>query len=298
MKQDPPVIDRRKLLGWLAAGAAAPLGEVHAQETRAPAATPPAAASAAPRAVPMGARLRDFVRMRGALDDRVVIGFLSGQYYGVVDDELTPLFGVLSATFSRWRARPEGGYVYASFEQAYYTDPDSGAVLTQWRNPYNGQAGTVPVWSSKPAQRILTQTLSFESDAPMPPATTLEQRVISAEELADELSVVERVRFAARPPAPARPYKYAELVTLRASLAALRDPAAPRVPCTTAFAAISSWRSWLQMGDQPGHLMAHGAGRYGASIDALPRVWLEATQRVRPELLQDPGRSLAGFFKD
>ena len=47
--------------------------------------------------------LRRFIKMSGALDDRLVIGFVSGRYNGVVDSELTPLFGVFAATFSRYR---------------------------------------------------------------------------------------------------------------------------------------------------------------------------------------------------
>ena len=43
--------------------------------------------------------------MRGALDGQLVVGFVSGRYDGVVDSEMTPLYGVAGATISRYRAR-------------------------------------------------------------------------------------------------------------------------------------------------------------------------------------------------
>ena len=46
--------------------------------------------------------------MRGALDGRLCMGYVKGLYYGVVEDRITPLYGVLGGTFSRFQ-RVEGG---------------------------------------------------------------------------------------------------------------------------------------------------------------------------------------------
>jgi hypothetical protein len=289
----PPASPPRRSVLQYGAGLAAALA---APALRAQPAVAAAHASAAGAAAPTG-RLRDFLLMRGALDDRVVVGTLSGQYYGVVDDELTPLFGLLSATFSRYRPLSDGHWLEASFEHAYYTDIDSGAVLAEWRNPYNGKTGPVPVVSSEPRVRLLAADLTFRLQKAAPPGFSVESRVVAIEEQADDLVIVERVRAAMERPAPARPYRYSELVTLRSSLAALRDPAARRVPCSTGFVNVSGWRPWLQMGDQPGHLMAQGAGRYGAEIESLPRAWLEATRRGQPDIVADPARRLEALFR-
>ena len=42
------------------------------------------------------------------------------------------------------------------------------------------------------------------------------------------------------------------------------------------------------MGDRSGYMAAFGHGRYGAAIADLPKPWLEATARMRPDLLSDP----------
>ncbi len=245
------------------------------------------------------ARLRTFMLMRGALDERLVVGFVSGRYYGIVDEVMTPLFGVTAATFARYRAMPKdgsanGGFEYFSFEQAYFTDLDSGAVLSTWNNPYTGQTVTVPVTSSAPRKSIITADLSFATATPIP-GFNAEHIVLPAEQIGDDVLFVEQTRAAIAVPPPGKPFHYNEIVTLRASAAELGASTAnnaKRVATATTFAAVVGWRPWQQMGDRPGHLMAQGSGRYGASIDAMPKAWLEATRRLRPELLSDPGKLL------
>ncbi len=289
MPATPLGIDRRTLLRWAgtAATAAAVLPTALAQSE-------PAVAGLAG----LTGRLRDLLLMRGALDDRLVIGTISGQYYGVIDAEITPLFGVVAVTFTRWRQLPDGGggLRSVSFEHAYYTDLDSGQVLDQWRNPLNGASCKVPVWTSPATARLLLPDLSFRNEKPLPAGMSLEAKMVSLQEEGGELVIVERVRSAVPRPAPAKPYRYSELVTMRASLAALRDPNARRVPCSNSFTNVSGWRPWLQMGDQPGHLMAQGVGRYGAEFEALPAVWLQATRRLKPDWLADPASRLAALM--
>jgi len=276
-------VDRRACLRWMGAAAAA-----------AACSSWPAAAETLPG--PSG-RLRDFLLMRGALDERLVIGTISGQYYSVIDEELTPLFGVLGATFTRWRRLPDGGLRCVSFEHACYTDLDSGQVIEDWRNPLNGAICKVPTHTSSATARRLLPDLSFRNEKALPAGMSLEAKVVSMQEEAGELVIVERVRSAVPRPAPARTYRYSELVTLRASLTSLRDPNAKRVPCSNAFTNVSGWRPWMQMGDQSGHLMAQGVGRYGAEFDSLPAAWLEATRRLKPDWLADPASRLDALFK-
>lgn len=72
-------------------------------------------------------RLKAFMMMRGALDDRLLIGCISDIYYGNVNAELTPLFGPVGAIFSRYRPHTSSGRS---------TGPDSG--------PNHSRASFVP----------------------------------------------------------------------------------------------------------------------------------------------------------
>ena len=232
-------------------------------------------------------------QLRGGHDERLVMGWLSGHYHGVVDGEITPLFGVQACTFTRYRELPGGGWRMASFEHAYYTDLASGEVLATWRNPYNGKTCTVPVWSSTPSANVFDAQGHFETPASLPPGAQLEHVLVGIEQRGDEIIAVERVRsaMAFRPP-PAQPYRYSEVVTMRARAAALAENP-PREPTSqVSMSSISGWRPWMQMPDAPGHLMAHGVGGYHVRYEDLPAVWRAAAERQNPAWLKDPGQRL------
>jgi hypothetical protein len=230
-------------------------------------------------------RLRAFVRMRGALDDRLVIGCIRGRYEGVIDGETTPLFGVTAATFARWR--PHGdGYEVIGFEQAYFTDLQTNQVLDTFVNPYTGERVAVPVTAMPPSRLLLGADLSLRPAA-VPPGMTLGVSVSPPEQIGDDVIFVERNR-AAMPVSPTRRFFYNDTTAMRAKLHDLSSSDAARVPCQTSFQSILSWRPWLHMGDRPGQMCGFGQGLYGVSIEHLPDNWIEATRRIRPELLVYP----------
>lgn len=240
-------------------------------------------------------RLRAYLRMRGSLDDRVVIGFVTGRYYGVVDTDPTPLFGVAAATFSRYRALPGGSVSMVSCEQAYYTDLETGEVLDEWINPLAGERVKVAVVRTEGSKRTLSDRMAFSG--PATPGIQFEQLVLPPDRRGDDVVFVEQVRFVANAPGQPKPFRYSEAVSACSSALDLARPDTPRVPCTTAFTNMSGWRPWMRMGDRPGVLVGHGSGRYGATLEELPTVWLAATRRNRPELLTDPAAVLDGAWK-
>lgn len=242
--------------------------------------------------LPTDERLRRFLMMRGALDDRLVVGEIDAQFHAVIDGQTVPLCGLLAVTFTRWQPLGDGRWLSASFEHVYYTDIASGQVLTNWRNPVTGRTVTVPPYSSKPSVRRLNPDLSFELNQPLPPGATMEDRVNAAYEDRGEQVFVERVQAVMPRPGQAAPHAYGELVTLRAPLAALRDPQARQVRTRNSFSSVSGWRPWMQMGEQAGHVLGHGSGNYGLSLDEISPVWLAAARSDRLDWLTDPARRL------
>jgi len=243
-------------------------------------------------ALPSDERLRRFLMMRGALDERLVVGEVDAQFHAVIDGQTVPLCGLLAVTFTRWQPQSDGAWLSASFEHVFYTDIASGAVLTQWRNPVTGRSVPVPPYSSKPGVRRLKPDLSFELTQPLPPGATMEDRVNAAYEDRGEQVFVERVQAVLPRPGQPLPYAYGELVTLRAPLAALRDPKARQVRTHNSFSSVSGWRPWMQMGDQPGHVLGHGSGNYGLSIDEVSPLWLAAARAGGLDWLADPAGRL------
>lgn len=272
--------------GFLALAAAAAVGV----------ATPISALSSAAIDLTQPAgRLKAFMLMRGALDDQLVIGCVSARYYGVVDDLLTPLFGVVAATFARYRPAPGGGFAGVSQEIAYFTDLASGLVMEKWHNPFTEEEVVVPEAAPPPSKIAIAPDLTL-SVPNAPPGLHLTHLVRPPLIIGDDCWMTEETEASIQIPGQPRPTRYSEFVTLHARSVDLAQSGVTKVPCQTAYSSVSSWRSWMKMGDRPGHLLADGAGRYGVGLDELPAPWLATVRARRPQLLADPGAGLAALW--
>lgn len=274
---------REALAGMLGAGAAAAL---------------PAGLRAADSGLdvtsPEG-RQRTFMMMRCALDEDLVTNWVQASYFGVVGDEMTPLFGVSSAVFSRTRRLEDGSYRSVSFELAWFTDPVTGKAMDSFRNPYTNQDCAVPSGGFQPSASIFGRDLSFRLPNPIP-GLTIEHDVLPFVVRGDDVWVSEQMRSAATIPGASKPFRYSDNTVMHARKSDLIKPGATRVTSEVAYTNVVSWRPWLGMGDRPGHLTASGIGRQNAHPDSLPPAWLEATAARKPEVLKDPAAILAPLW--
>lgn len=281
MSQETTSPDRRR---FLVAGAA----------TLAAAAAP---AAADPSSIPVPPNLKDprdllrtFIRMKGSLDDRLVVSSLSGCHLGVVDAVTQPLYGVLAATFQRFRALPDGRFEALSFEVAYFTDLATGKVIDKYLNPYTGETVTVGHARSRPARITYNHDLSFSLTPPIP-GFELTHRVRPPVIIGDVLTMAEEGFTVVKVPGQP-PFRYSEVSTLHANMADLADPHSPQIPARTAYTAVANWRPWLNMGGRPGHLVGTGAGVLGITLKDLPEEFVRATAERHPDVLKDAGALL------
>jgi hypothetical protein len=239
-------------------------------------------------------RLRVYLLMRGALDDRLVTGFVNGRYYGVVDDEITPLYGVAGATFSRYRANASGGYDGISYELAFFTDLTTGLALDEFLNPYTGQTVKVPVTFLGPSPFLITADCDVVS--PHAPASVqVSDKVVSARTALEDVWLSEETKAAMTFVPGSKPVRYSEMLSLHARASDLLRPDVRQVGSETGYTSVVTWRPWLNMAGHPGHLLGVGAGRYGAAMAALPEAWRAAAAVHRPDILKNPGALLDSF---
>ncbi len=243
------------------------------------------------------ARLRAFMRLRGSLDEQLVIGCISGRYYGVVEAEVRPLYGVVAATFARYRRLADGRFEGVNFELAYFTDLDSGEVMDRWANPYTGETVDVAHTLAPTSKFVIGEDLALRLTRNVP---GLDMRHATRPPLiiGDDLWWTEEVFTQVQIPGRATPLRYSEIVTLQTKVSDLAGGKSARVPCSNAYSSIVNWRPWLKMGDAPGHLMGQGSGVYGAKLADLPAPWLRATQARHPEILKDPAARLETLWQD
>ena len=77
-----------------------------------------------------------YQRLSGSFDDRLVIWWMSGTRYGVVNAQSRALYGMEVGMFHRFYRQPDGSFRIAFFELTYYSDLATGALLESFENPY------------------------------------------------------------------------------------------------------------------------------------------------------------------
>lgn len=230
-------------------------------------------------------KLRMFIMMRGSLDDSLVLSWNQGQYFGLIDGETTPLCGIINATLSRYRRRADGGYDGARGEISFITDLESGQIVRQIRNPYTGAMVDTPARGYPPSIVHINPDLKIrinENNGEKLENTTSAPFRNGADVWMSEAN-------AAKTQLPnGKISLYNEIINYRARSADFARPGAARVACDTSFTSLVSWRSWLQMGDRPGRMLAVGTGTYVRHIEELPKIWLEEMRRTQPEVIAQP----------
>lgn len=233
-------------------------------------------------------RLRVWRLMRGALDDRLNVSWAKARYFGIIGDEMRPMFGVVSVVLHRMRPLDDGTIEHINLEIGYFTDHDGNQTISTYDNPYTGQTVEVPVGGYPPAAVIMGTDLSMRLRDERP------EMVINHDTgplylSAGDVWMTETTRAETSFPGMPAPFRYSDVATYHASQAALEDPAAIQVPALVGYSSVVGWRPWLIMPDgQPGHLSAFGSGRTGSSMNDVPQAWLDEAEQREPALLHDP----------
>ena len=232
--------------------------------------------------------LKAVLKMRGSLDEKLVIGFTIGRYYGVVDNTPTYLFDLLAAAFFLYRPRADGGYEDRTFEIAYFTDAATGRPLETFLNPYTNKRVKVPQTRLGPTDRTLTRQARIISRG-TPPGGVFDDQFLPARVVGDDVWITEQynVYLPAGMLGPTA-FRFNELTTAHASKADLDNPALTRVPTTTSTQIQVDWRPWLEMTDLRGHMNLTSAGRMLSRVEDLPDTYLELGHRYHPDVLRDP----------
>jgi hypothetical protein len=252
-----------------------------------------AAAPAALRAAPVDAEMRMLLQMRGALDDRLVMSYLEGPYYGVVEGRIAPLYGQSAGLFRQYLARPDGGADYLNIELVFVTDLETGELLTEFRNPWTGAVNAVPKNRLGPSR--FTITPERRVIAPGPPGISTFHRFRPARVVGDDVWITEESAVFVPPPAN---FAFNEVLTYHASLRALSVPGVRNVPSSVHFAPVIGWRPWHGMTGHPqektSHLMGNCTGRVVTDMADLPPRYLRWLEMYFPDVAADPLKALRG----
>lgn len=246
--------------------------------------------------------LQAWMKLAGSLDDRLVIWWMEGTRYGVVDSISRPLFGMKVGIFQRYFEQPGGFWKYAMFELTYYTDLKTGRLLEKFDNPYTGETNKVRHVRLGP--EIRHQTIEGQLPDPDDKAvqsmlreysTTLGPAVINGDKLWIPTSVVGRIGF----PKPTAPEIHLNIyTTAMGSMADAENQDIISAPCSFAFQNILKWEPWMNMRDHPGTMMSQASGRKLEDPNELPADYLEMARTVHPWLIRDPIETLSAKVEE
>lgn len=228
-----------------------------------------------------------------ARDDRLVFWFKHGIKYGVVDGELTPLWTMEVLFIQRVLAHRAPDFDVVSLEAVFMTDPATGALLDEWRNPYTGAVVPVPNRLFGPeTQTINSHNATVQSEMPgvrvdrrhsIGPATIVGDDVWLP---VDTSSIVRRTT------ADAPPFRVHDLETFHGSRRAVDDPDLMSAPATAALHIVSSWQTWLGMAGRPGSQVTRLSARKAFAVDEIPASTLALLRRTYPEIAAAPAAAL------
>lgn len=252
--------------------------------------------------------LRATVKMRGALDQRLVFGALKATRYSVVNAEVRPLMGLVTGTFSRYAIGPDGAVTVRSMELAFYTDPASGALLETLTMPYTGTTVEVPRLRLGPSTGVIKPQWQYvEERTAAAPASRSQQAMSAAGTsrtvhylrppvIRDGVITIQQDSFGRIQPAAAGAavIGYNEMVTASAPLAEVEDPALLTAASRLGFTDVSTWRPWMKMDGVPGHTVSHGVGGKAFRVEDLPKDYVAFAERFYPDVIHDPEKTLAG----
>lgn len=255
------------------------------------------AAGETPPALTPDETLDAWMRLACAHDDRLVIWWMEGTRYGVVDSRAKALYGMQVGIFQRFFRQPDGYWKLAMFELTYYTDLKTGRLLERWSNPYTGEMNDVRHVRLGPEIRHMTRDgqLANPANKAMQSmlrdySTSLGPAIVNGGRIWIPTSVEAIIGF----PKPTAPdIRLSIYTTASGSLADARNPDIASAPCTLAFQNILKWEPWMNMGDHRGTMMSRAAGQKLSALEQLPATYLEMARAVHPFLIKDPRETLA-----
>jgi hypothetical protein len=239
-------------------------------------------------------RLTALVKLRGSLDGSMVMWWMKGVRFGVVDDIVTPLFGMLIGSFQTVKPLPGKGFQLNMLEMSYFTDLATGEVLETFTNPYNGKICQVPEQRLGPYPVLLSPTGVVLPDVPPFNEVELQTRIGPAIVNGNDIWIRDdsTIKVDSDHPMMGK-HTYNELVTYRGKLSDINNPDMPSAPAEIMFQSITSWREWLQAEDVGGHTTARATGTKITRLEDFPPEYLKAARKYHPEIIADPAAVLA-----
>lgn len=227
-----------------------------------------------------------FAALRGDRSGKDVMFHFSGPVYSFVPGESRRhLFNLEGINVGRLVPH-EDGWRLLTREVAVFRDPETGAILDTWTNPWTGE--TLPVihiWNTPVNQEL---TLNGRWKMFPIPVNRMNDTLFWRFEIF--------LRYPSPLPTDQYPeassgdmYEAAEMFQFLCEASDLEDPGLTSIPCRLTWTRISPWMPFMKMGTRPGTLVFHCSGaKWSGTFDDLPPDFVALVDRKHPEYRHAP----------
>lgn len=228
------------------------------------------------------ANVRNIVRMQGSLRERDVPWWFTGVIFGVRGEAETPRPLVrFEGMEIYWFKHIADGFMLGGHTVTFFRDYESGEFLREFRNPYTGRVDQV-----KPAVQGGNLGFSYSprgiwpvrlSGEPLSPPIEKPLR-LQWHSLGNHVWLQHQTVYP-----PGMPAMHGQRQTLFGSRAEFLDPRVDAISSSFSSTVFMGWLKWMDMKDQPGHVIWHASGVKLRDIGELPREYRERAEREYPE---------------
>lgn len=233
--------------------------------------------------------LTALLKLQADLSEKPVIGAFPGKAWAWVPGEgnflLFNTYGI-GASRLEWSAEDDAYRLYHR-EVLYYCDPRTDEVLDTWLNPMTGQRVEVLHILNDPVNRVY----SMKPGPFAPPYPYM----VNGDRLVFQLDVLRGTEKSpiSRKDYPLQSqqdlYQSGELWAISGSVREVQNPEVTSAACHTAWARVSMWLPFMEMGNRPGQMIYHSQSfKLMNGAADLPRGIREYTQKNYPQYLEPP----------
>ena len=213
--------------------------------------------------------LHNMVRMQGSLLEEDVRWWFTGVIFGVRGEGETPRPLVrFEGMEVYWFMHRESDFQLGGHTVTFFRDFETGEFLREFDNPYTGRRDIV-----KPAVQGGNLGFAYTRDGIWPVR-------LDGTPIGDPVKKPLRVQWHEMGPhvwlqhqtvyPPGMPPMHGQRQTIFAQRDALLDPRQKSVAASFSSVVFMNWLKWMDMKDQPGHVIWHASGVKLQNIDQLP----------------------------
>lgn len=247
-------------------------------------ATSMASADSGPETWRSDEHLRNLVRMQGSLREEDVRWWFTGVIFGVRGESETPRPLVrFEGMEVYWFSHRGDGFQLGGHTVTFFRDFETGEFLYEFANPYTGKREAV-----KPAVQGGNLGFAYTRDGIWPvrlDGTPFGEPVkkplrVQWHEMGPHIWLQHQTIYP-----PGMPAMHGQRQTIFAQRNDLLDSRQDSVAASFSSVVFMNWLKWMDMKDQPGHVIWHASGVKLQSMDQLPRDYRQRAEKEYPDRL-------------